>query len=242
MRKSGYSMAFGISLILNAVPIFLPILVFYTYVRMGNTLTTAKAFVTISLFGLIKWPLVQLPGGSIIIFFSASVHINIILRIILDPALNYLNLAAVSISRIRRYLESDELVSYVGNEFSDDGTVSGGCTKENHDFTSVQFIDATLGWIPVTAVSTVGDPDVACLEPPSSPEKKTDSLRPPSPLLPVSREVVKGAQQYTALPSAESESKRDTTAGLDNRSVYTLVNLNLTIRSGSLVAVVGSYT
>ena len=66
MRKSGYSLAVGISLILNAVPIFLPILVFYTYVRLGNTLTTAKAFVTISLFGLIKWPLVQLPGGSTI--------------------------------------------------------------------------------------------------------------------------------------------------------------------------------
>ncbi len=64
MRKSGYSLAFGIALILNAVPIFLPILVFFTYIRLGNNLTTAKAFVTISLFALIKWPLVQLPGGE----------------------------------------------------------------------------------------------------------------------------------------------------------------------------------
>ena len=64
VRKLGYTLAFGISLILNAVPVFLPILVFYTYVRLGNELTTAKAFVTISLFGLIRWPLVQLPGGK----------------------------------------------------------------------------------------------------------------------------------------------------------------------------------
>ena len=64
MRKSGYTLAFGASLVLSALPTFLPILVFYTYVRMGNTLTTAKAFVTISLFGIIKWPLVQLPGGG----------------------------------------------------------------------------------------------------------------------------------------------------------------------------------
>ena len=157
---------------------------------------------------------------------------------VLDPALNYLNIATVSISRIRRHLESDELVSYVGNEFSDDGTLSGGYAKENHDFLSVQLIDATLGWIPAVAVSTVDDPDIACLESPSP--EKTDSLRPPSPLLPVSREVVKGTQQYAALPSGESEHKKDS-AGLDNRSVYTLVNLNLTIRSGSLVAVVGTY-
>ena len=158
------------------------------------------------------------------------------LQIVPDPALNYLNIAAVSISRICRHLESDELVSYVGNEFSDDGTLSGGYAKENHDLLSVQLTDATLGWIPVIAVSTVDDPDIACLESPSP--EKTDSLRPPSPPL---REVLKGAQQYVALPSGESENKKDTT-GLENRSVYTLVNLNLTIRSGSLVAVVGMYS
>ena len=67
IRKTGYSLAFGISLILNAVPVFIPILVFYTYIRLGNNLTTAKAFVTISLFALIKWPLVQLPGGPLLI-------------------------------------------------------------------------------------------------------------------------------------------------------------------------------
>ena len=64
IRKGAYSLAFGVSLILNAVPIFIPILVFYTYIRLGNNLTIAKAFVTISLFALIKWPLVHLPAGS----------------------------------------------------------------------------------------------------------------------------------------------------------------------------------
>jgi ATP-binding cassette subfamily C (CFTR/MRP) protein 1 len=64
VAKRCYSLAIGVSLILNAVPAFLPILVFYTFVRLGNDLTSSKAFVTISLFNLIRMPLVQLPGGE----------------------------------------------------------------------------------------------------------------------------------------------------------------------------------
>ena len=63
LRKLAYVIAIGFSLILLSVPIVQPILIFFTYVRLGNQLDAAKAFTTISLFNLIRFPFAFLPMG-----------------------------------------------------------------------------------------------------------------------------------------------------------------------------------
>jgi hypothetical protein len=143
---------------------------------------------------------------------------------VIHSALSHLNLSLVSMNRIRRYLESDELESYVGSEFTEDANAPGDEAKETKAPISVQLIDATLGWIPSSAADTTKAPDAPSSEagPPQLSSVEED------------RNVTK----YAALPSGESESGKDST-GLSNRSLYTLLNVNLTIRSGSLVAVVG---
>jgi ABC-type multidrug transport system fused ATPase/permease subunit len=64
IRKIAYIIAIAFSLVLMAVPTFLPVLIFYTYVRLGNQLDAAKAFTAISLFNLLQFPFLFLPLGE----------------------------------------------------------------------------------------------------------------------------------------------------------------------------------
>jgi hypothetical protein len=57
-----------LSLLTDSLPTVQPILIFYTYSKLGNTLTYAKAFTTLTLFYLIQGPLGQIPN----IFTSGS--------------------------------------------------------------------------------------------------------------------------------------------------------------------------
>jgi ATP-binding cassette subfamily C (CFTR/MRP) protein 1 len=63
LKMLAYITAVAFSITLMAVPIFLPVLIFYTYVRLGNDLTAATAFTTLSLFNLMQFPFVFLPLG-----------------------------------------------------------------------------------------------------------------------------------------------------------------------------------
>jgi ATP-binding cassette subfamily C (CFTR/MRP) protein 1 len=64
LRKIAYIIAIAFSLVLMAVPTFLPVLIFYTYVRLGNQLDAAKAFTAIALFNLMQFPFLFLPLGE----------------------------------------------------------------------------------------------------------------------------------------------------------------------------------
>ena len=63
LTQLSYIVAFGFSLILLAAPVVQPVLVFYTYIRLGNTLDAATAFTTLSLFNLLSFPFAFLPLG-----------------------------------------------------------------------------------------------------------------------------------------------------------------------------------
>lgn len=65
LKQSAYIIAVGFTVLLMAVPIFLPVLIFFTYSKLGNQLTAAKAFTSISLFNLMQFPFVFLPLGII---------------------------------------------------------------------------------------------------------------------------------------------------------------------------------
>lgn len=63
LKKAAYTVAFGLTLILMASPIIQPVLIFYTYIRLGNQLDASTAFTTIALFNLLMMPFAFLPFG-----------------------------------------------------------------------------------------------------------------------------------------------------------------------------------
>ena len=59
-----YIIAVGFTLILMAAPVIQPVLIFYTYIKKGDSLTAATAFTTIALFNLMQFPFAFLPMGA----------------------------------------------------------------------------------------------------------------------------------------------------------------------------------
>eukprot|EP01040_Poterioochromonas_malhamensis_P014174 gene14174-15673_t len=100
LKITAYFTAVGITIALQAVPVFLPVVVFFTYVQLGNTLDAAKAFTAIAYFNLIQNPFMFLPVG--LAQYAQS---------------------KVSIRRILAFLDADELVPYVDKSRGANGIV-----------------------------------------------------------------------------------------------------------------------
>ena len=64
LKKIAYIVAIAFSLVLTAIPVFMPVLIFFTYVELGNQLDATKAFTALALFNLIQFPFVFLPLGA----------------------------------------------------------------------------------------------------------------------------------------------------------------------------------
>lgn len=89
LARMNYVMPWFIVLIMG-VPVVMPIVMFYTYVRLGNQLDAAKAFTTLSLFGLILVPVYLIP-----------------------QFIQQLLGAQISMNRIESFLEAEENENYV---------------------------------------------------------------------------------------------------------------------------------
>jgi ABC-type multidrug transport system fused ATPase/permease subunit len=63
LKQLAYIAAIAFTLVLQAVPIIQPILVFFAYVQLGNTLSAARSFTTIALFNIMQLPFAFLPLG-----------------------------------------------------------------------------------------------------------------------------------------------------------------------------------
>ena len=92
-------MASVFSLVMFSAPIIQPILVFYTYIKLGYNLDAATAFTAIALFNLMRFPMAFLPFGIV----------------------QYLNMR-VSSARISKFLSLPECEQYV----TDDVAAAGG--------------------------------------------------------------------------------------------------------------------
>lgn len=90
LKKMAYGTAIGMTVILMSLPVIQPLLVFYTYISLGNELTAAKAFTTIALFNLMRFPFAFLPMG-----------------------LSQLIQAKIGMRRMGRFLFLPELTNYV---------------------------------------------------------------------------------------------------------------------------------
>jgi ABC-type multidrug transport system fused ATPase/permease subunit len=98
LKQMAYIVAIGFTLILQAAPIIQPILIFFAYVKLGNTLDAATSFTTISLFNIMQQPFAFLPLG--LAQYSQSL---------------------VSTKRMLDFFNADELSQYVDREEDQDG-------------------------------------------------------------------------------------------------------------------------
>jgi len=131
LRKIAYVVAFGFSLFIFATPIILPILIFFTYVQLGNQLDASTAFTTIALFNMLQLPFAFLPMG--LVSYAQS---------------------EVSIRRLSAFFLCDEMDDYVGK--SPLKQVNASLAKGESDLV-VTLSNANLGWVPKPKEPTYSD-------------------------------------------------------------------------------------
>lgn len=118
LQRISYVVAIGFSILIFSTPIVLPIIIFFTYVQLGNQLDAATAFTTIALFNLLQMPFALLPMG--LVSYSQS---------------------QVSMRRLKAFFESDELADYV-----DKTPLAQSSLRDGESEAIVTLTDATLGW------------------------------------------------------------------------------------------------
>ena len=104
LKQMAYIVAVGFTLILQAAPIIQPILIFFVYIKLGNSLDAATAFTTISLFNIMQQPFAFLPLG--LAQYSQSL---------------------VSTRRMLDFFNAQELTEYVIRDEGEDGTTLSSC-------------------------------------------------------------------------------------------------------------------
>eukprot|EP01039_Chlorochromonas_danica_P003955 gene3955-4327_t len=200
LKKMAYLVAIAFTFILQAVPVFMPVLIFYTYVRLGHTLDSAKAFTAISLFNLMQFPFVFLPLG-----------------------LSQYSQSLVSLKRLIQFFAADELKSYLMRYPRSDGL-------------AVHIQSATLGWVQEGELANM-DMLRSTLSKKEKDEK--DKLKKNKEQ---EEKNLKQKEEVAGLDNVDLQ-LMDTEEGVQgngpNRSVETLRDLNISIRRGELVAVVG---
>lgn len=95
-----YAVGIGFTLVMSAAPAVLPVLIFYTYTKLGNRLDAATAFTTISLFNSLQFPFAFLPMG-----------------------LSQYSQSKVSVKRILNFFQLEELDVYVKADSVDDSVI-----------------------------------------------------------------------------------------------------------------------
>lgn len=135
LTKVAYVTAVGFSLILLSVPIIQPVIVFLTYSRISSVpLDAAKAFTTISLFNMMRFPMAFLPMGL----------------------LQYIQ-AKISIQRIEMYLLLPDLKPYVEEQVPEEIT-----DEKSRECGSITIQNGSFSWIDDDAVgkftSAVAEP------------------------------------------------------------------------------------
>lgn len=210
LKKMAYLIAVVFSLVLQAVPIFMPVLIFFTYVKLGNTLDAAKAFTAISLFNLMQFPFVFLPLG-----------------------LSQYSQSIVSSQRLIQFFAADELKGYVTNEAPSDADKS----------VVISITNATMGWTSDKAMENMDmlKASVSVIAAASAKKGRQGAANANRKGAAAAEEADKGPA-YEMVPTdieAGKKSEGDD-KNAPNRSVETLRNVNISIKQGELVAIVGS--
>lgn len=97
LRIIAFISAIVFTLFVFSTPVILPVIVFYTYVKLGNDLDAATAFTTIALFNMLNMPFAFLPYG-LVSFSQADVSVKRICNFLLSTELSDYVSAAPAIS------------------------------------------------------------------------------------------------------------------------------------------------
>ena len=92
LKQLAYVVAIGFTLVLMSAPIVQPILIFFTYIQLGNTLDAATAFTTISLFNVMQFPFAFLPMG-IAQYSQVRLYLTLLCLVLSYLLLSYLILS-----------------------------------------------------------------------------------------------------------------------------------------------------
>ena len=227
-----YTSAIGFSLIMLSAPIINPILVFSVFIKISDEgLTAAKAFTTIALFNIMRFPFAFLPMG-----FLQFIQSKIALR------------------RLSRYLELSELESYVVKEKSLPRLDRDKRDDDNDDMAvfieddpksdpAVVINDGTFSWVDPDANPPIEPPKKKRL---SRKERKASKLKLKEEEAKKAETSLTGSRSTNSLNRAESLATLGVTVktldeeqdGAEAR--LALRNVSCEIERGSLVAVVGS--
>jgi ATP-binding cassette subfamily C (CFTR/MRP) protein 1 len=211
LRKIAYISAVGFALLFFSTPIILPIVIFYAYIMMGNNLTAATAFTTIALFNMLLMPFAFLPYGIV----------------------QYLQ-SKVSVKRITGFLCSNELQKYI-NESEGNGMNPIYSTGDND--LAVKITNANMRW--------------QLEEAPVDPALADAGVVPRGSTASQASQRELESQRGTAIPddstantstNSRPSGYSDVMGAVDtsNRAMHTLMNINVEIEKGSLVAIVGA--
>lgn len=211
LKKMGYLFTIPFGILLLGAPSIQTVLIFLTYISLGNELDVATAFTTITLFGIMTSPFIFLPFG--IQQYSQSV---------------------VSMRRIMEYLDAEDLVEYITRV--EPGTLVD--SAGNRDVV-LQFTNADIAWSSEATI-VVGADGLAT--------KTAPTLQPTPPSTPASADNAPKAKVYQAVaatdveaaPGTGEENENKEKENGPNRATNTLVNINLSIREGELVGIVGT--
>lgn len=202
LRKMSYISAVGFTLLFFSTPIILPIIIFYSYIMLGNTLTASKAFTTIALFNMLLMPFAFLPYGIV----------------------QYLQ-ARVSVQRISQFLRSNELQGYVNNIANGTSHVQKGSNIV------IKIENASMRWQLEERPTQMKE---------GADKNETNNTR---------KDQARGSSDVgndsnckdgSSFTESKENSYTVSAAESNNRAMKTLMNLNVEVERGSLVAIVGS--
>jgi ATP-binding cassette, subfamily C (CFTR/MRP), member 1 len=200
LRKIAIVIALGFSMIMLSLPLIQPVLVFYTYVKLGNTLNSAKAFTTLALFSIIRFPFAFLPMGLAQVAQS---------RIAAERILSFLLTSTEIVLPVN--LNTDDaqcriLYARGVNETASRVMAEDLKTQGETDI-AVKFVNAEASWDPAVRNNV------------ERTEESNDGAGPSK------------TGTYVAVEKEEVE--------MVEKSTWALKDINLTIKKGELVAVVG---
>jgi len=188
IRKMGYWFNIPFGILLSGASNIQTVLIFLTYICLGNELDVSKAFTTITLMGIMAAPFSFLPTG--IQAYSQSL---------------------VAMDRMMHFLDCEDVVEYINKV--EPGTLADSA---GHTDVVIQFQDVSVAWSPICSPASS----------PRTPEDK-DAV--------YETVATSASEEGTEMAARDVNSDRGS-----NRATHTLVDVNLSIRKGELVGIVGS--
>lgn len=167
-------------LCIAGIPTVMPVIIFYTYVALGNQLDGAKSFSVLALLALIQNPMYLIP-----------------------QLLQQYMMASLSSKRIVDFLESDELADYV--------------EKVDDDKYAIVMTNASLAWISCQSKLAITKDEKEKIN-----KKEYDKVK-----------------EFDDIIEIAQEKEENDDLNNNNRSLNTLINMNLKLEKGKLYCVIG---